>query len=166
MQNKAFSNAHNFNFTSINGQIINLKDYIDKPILIVNTASLCGFTSQYNEMESLYQEYKQENLTIIAIPSNDFGSQELSSNEKVNEFCTTNFNTTFLLTEITKIKGQNGHAFFKWIKNEAGLLAFPKWNFYKYLINKDGELNSWYSSITKPNSKKIKKAIENIITSK
>ena len=110
--------------------------------------------------------HKKKELVIIAIPSNDFGSQELTSNEKVKDFCQTNFNITFLLTEITSIKGKNGHPFFKWVKNQEGLLSFPKWNFYKYLINKDGELNSWHSSITKPNSEKIKKAIDILISSK
>jgi len=166
MQNKAFSNAYDFSFTSIDGKILNLKDLKGKPILIVNTASLCGFTNQYNDLEDLHQEYKKKELVIIAIPSNDFGAQELSSNEKVKDFCQTSFNVTFLLTEITSIKGKNGHPFFKWIKGQEGLLSFPKWNFYKYLINKDGELSSWYSSITKPNSKKIKRAINILISSK
>ena len=166
MQNKAFSNAYDFTFTSIDGNPLNLKDFIGKPILIVNTASLCGFTSQYKDLEDLHQQYKKKELIIIAIPSNDFGSQELTSNEKVKDFCQTNFNITFLLTEITSIKGKNGHPFFKWVKSQEGLLSFPKWNFYKYLINKDGELNSWYSSITKPNSEKIKKSIDILISSK
>jgi glutathione peroxidase len=166
MQNKAFSNAYDFTFTSIDGNPLNLKDFIGKPILIVNTASLCGFTNQYKDLEDLHQQYKKNELIIIAIPSNDFGSQELTSNEKVKDFCQTNFNITFLLTEITSIKGKNGHPFFKWVESQEGLLSFPKWNFYKYLINKDGELNSWYSSITKPNSEKIKNAIDILISSK
>ena len=166
MQNKAFSNAYDFTFTYIDGKPFNLKDFIGKPILIVNTASLCGFTNQYKDLEDLHQQYEKKELIIIAIPSNDFGSQELKSNEKVKDFCQTNFNITFLLTEITSIKGKNGHLFFKWVKNQEGLLSFPKWNFYKYFINKDGELHSWYSSITKPNSEKIKKAIDILIAPK
>ena len=166
MQNKAFSNIYKYNFTSIEGQIIKLEDFKGKPILIVNSASLCGFTNQYEDLEEINIKYKDRGLIVISVPSNDFGSQELSSNKKVNDFCKTNFNTTFLLTEITKIKGNGGHPLFKWVKAEAGLLAFPKWNFYKYLINKDGNLDSWYSSVTKPSSKKIKIAIEKLISSK
>ena len=162
MTNKVNANAYKFNFTSIEGNIIELNDFAGKPILLVNTASLCGFTSQYKDLENLYKTYKDKGLTIIAIPSNDFGSQELSSNKEVKEFCKINFNTSFTLTEITNIKGKNGHPFFRWIKENAGFLAFPKWNFYKYLINKEGNLDSWYASTTKPNSEKLVNAINRI----
>ena len=166
MINKVNANAYNYSFTSIDGKIINLSEFYGKPILIINTASLCGFTNQYNDIELLYNNYKKDDLIVIGIPSNDFGSQELSSNIEVKEFCTTNFNISFLLTEITKIKGQNGHPFFKWIKQEAGFLAFPKWNFYKYLINNKGELVSWYTSTTNPKSDKIEKELQKLMYEK
>ena len=166
MINKVNANAYKFSFNSIDGEIVNLKDFKGKPILIINTASLCGFTNQYADIETLYDNYKENGLVVIGIPSNDFGSQELSSNTKVKEFCTTNFGISFLLTEITKIKGQNGHPFFKWIKKEAGFLAFPKWNFYKYLINNKGELVSWYTSTTNPKSEKIQKEVQKLIYEK
>ena len=160
--NKVNANAYKFNFTSIEGNVIKLSDFAGKPILLVNTASLCGFTSQYNDLENLYKTYKDKGLSIIAVPSNDFGNQELSSNKEVKEFCKINFNTSFTLTEITNIKGKNGHPFFKWIKENAGFLAFPKWNFYKYLINSKGDLDSWYTSTTKPNSEKLLRAIDRV----
>ena len=163
MINKVNANAYKFSFNSIDGKIVSLKDFEGKPILIINTASLCGFTNQYADIEALYGNYKENGLVVIGIPSNDFGNQELSSNTEVKDFCTTNFNISFLLTEITKIKGQNGHPFFKWIKQEAGFLAFPKWNFYKYLINHKGDLVSWYASTTKPNSDKIQKEVQKLI---
>ena len=166
MINKVNANAYKFSFNSIDGKIVNLKDFKGKPILIINTASLCGFTNQYADIELLYDQYKEDGLVVIGIPSNDFGSQELSSNTKVKEFCTTNFDISFLLTEITKIKGQNGHPFFKWIKQEAGFLAFPKWNFYKYLINNKGELVSWYTSTTNPKSDKIEKELQKLMYEK
>ena len=166
MINKVNANAYKFSFNSIDGKIVNLKDFKGKPILIINTASLCGFTNQYADIELLYDNYKENGLVVIGIPSNDFGSQELSSNTKVKEFCTTNFDISFLLTEITKIKGQNGHPFFKWIKQEAGFLAFPKWNFYKYLINNKGELVSWYTSTTNPKSNKIEKDLQKLMYEK
>ena len=147
----------------INGKEINLNDFKGKPIFIVNTASLCGFTYQYSDIETLQQKYKKDGLIIIGIPSNDFGNQELSSNQKVKEFCTINFDISFMLTEITNIKGEKGHPFFKWVKKEAGFLAFPKWNFYKYLINKEGLLVKWYASTTRPNSNKITTEIDKII---
>ena len=163
MTSNASASVYQFSFKSIGGKQINLNDFKGKPILIINTASLCGFTYQYSDIESLYQNYKKDGLIIIGIPSNDFGNQELSSNQKVKEFCTINFDISFLLAEITNIKGKNGHPFFKWIRKEAGFLAFPKWNFYKYLINKEGHLIKWYASTTRPNSNKITNEIDKII---
>jgi glutathione peroxidase len=159
----ANSNAYKYKFKSIDGKEIKLVDFKGKPIFIVNTASLCGFTNQYNDIQELYNKYKQNDLIVLGIPSNDFGNQELSTNKEVKEFCSVSFGISFLLTEITKIKGDEGHDFFKWIKKEAGYLAFPKWNFYKYLIDKNGELVSWYASTTKPNSSKINQKIKDII---
>ena len=163
MASNVRADAYQFNFNSIDGKEINLNDFKGKPIFIVNTASLCGFTNQYSDIEILHQKYKKDGLIIIGIPSNDFGNQELSSNNKVKEFCAINFNISFMLTEITNIKGEKGHPFFKWVNEEAGFLAFPKWNFYKYLINKEGLLVKWYASTTKPNSKKITALIDQII---
>ena len=164
--NQVNANVYEFSFTSIDGKIIKLSDFKGKPIVIINTASLCGFTNQYSDIEKLFKNYADKDLTIIAVPSNDFGNQELSSNKEVKEFCAINFNTSFLLTEITNIKGHNGHPFFNWVKKEAGFLAFPKWNFYKYLINREGELVSWYASITKPTDTKVIKIIEKLILDK
>ena len=163
MTTEVKANVYQFNFKSIDGKEINLNDFKGKPIFIVNTASLCGFTNQYRDIESLHQKYKKDGLIIIGIPSNDFGNQELSSNKKVKEFCNINFNISFYLTEITNIKGDSGHPFFKWIKKEAGFLAFPKWNFYKYLINNEGILVKWYASTTRPSSTKITTEIDKII---
>ena len=158
--------AYEFKFQDLDGSELKLSEYKDKVVIIVNVASRCGFTSQYEDMQTIWDKYQNKGVVMIGVPSNDFGNQELSENKKVKEFCTTNFNITFLLTEITKIKGKNGHPFFKWVNEEAGFLAFPKWNFYKYLINKNGELVSWYASVTKPNSNKIIKAIEKVILDK
>ena len=166
MINKVTANAYKYSFTSIDGKVINLNEFKGKPILIINTASLCGFTNQYGDIETIHDNYKDKGLIVIGVPSNDFGNQELSSNAKVKEFCTINFDVSFLLTEITRIKGQNGHSFFKWIKEEAGFLAFPKWNFYKYLISGKGELVSWYASTTKPVSVKINMDIKRLLGEK
>ena len=163
MINQVIANVYEFKFTSIDGEIINLSQFKGKPMLIINTASLCGFTNQYNDIEKIYQNYKDGDLTIIAVPSNDFGNQELSSNQKVKDFCTTNFNISFLLTEITSIKGKDRHPFFSWVKKEGGFLAFPKWNFYKYLFDRNGSLTSSWSSMTKPDHPKILKEINKIL---
>ena len=163
MPSETKANIYKFNFISINGDVLNLDTFKGKPILIVNTASLCGFTNQYKDLEDLHLKYKSKGLIVIGIPSNDFGSQELETNKKVKEFCETNFDVSFLLTGITKIKGQKGHPFFKWVLNQNGLLSFPKWNFYKYLIDKNGNVHSWYTSMTNPKSKKITLSIEELI---
>ena len=151
----AKSDFFDLNFEGIDGNIISLKDFKNKPIIIVNSASFCGFTYQYEQLENLYQKFKKKELVVIAIPSNDFGGQEFKDNKKVKEFCEVNFNISFPITTITKVKGKNRHPFFKWVEKEAGYLSLPKWNFYKYLISKDGKLSSWFSSVTKPSSETL-----------
>ena len=159
----AKSDFFDLSFESIDGNVISLKDYKNKPILIVNSASFCGFTYQYEELENLYQKFNKKGLVIIAIPSNDFGGQEFKDNKKVKEFCEVNFNISFPITTITKVKGKNRHPFFNWVEKEAGYLSLPKWNFYKYLINKEGKLSSWFSSVTKPSSDKFLKELRSIM---
>ena len=161
--NHANSKIYDLSFISIDGKKISLDKFKNKPLIIVNTASLCGFTNQYEDLENLYNKFKAKGLTIIGIPSNDFGNQELSSNQKVKEFCEIKFNITFPLTAITKVKGRNRHPFFNWIYEKGGTLSTPKWNFYKYLINKDGELSTWFSSVTKPTSGKFLNALKKIL---
>ena len=159
----AKSDFFDLNFEGIDGNIISLKEFKNKPILIVNSASFCGFTYQYEQLENLYQKFKKKGLVVIAIPSNDFGGQEFKDNKKVKEFCEVNFNISFPITTITKIKGNDKHPFFKWVEKEAGYLSLPKWNFYKYLINKDGNLSAWFSSVTTPSSKKFLNKLNKII---
>ena len=113
----------------------------------------------------MYEKYKNRDLTIIGVPSNDFGNQEFTKNEKVKEFCSVNYNIEFILTEITKIKGPEGHNFFKWVRKQQGYLAFPKWNFYKYIIDKNGNLRNWFASTTRPTSKKFISSLEKVILS-
>lgn len=139
---------------------INLSDYKDKVILVVNTASLCGFTKQYAELQTLYETYKDKGLVIIAVPSNDFGKQEPGSGAEIKSFCETNFNITFPITSKVDVEGKNSHPFFSLTRKEFGFLSGPKWNFYKYLIGKDGKLITWFSSFTKPMSKKMTHIIE------
>ena len=159
----ANSDFYDLNFESIDGNIISLKEFKNKPIIVVNSASFCGFTYQYEQLENLYQKYKKKGLVIIAIPSNDFGGQEFQENKKVKEFCEVNFNISFPITTITKVKGKSRHSFFKWVEKEAGYLSLPKWNFYKYLISKDGKLSAWFSSVTKPSSEKFLNELKKIM---
>ena len=153
---------YDFSIKDITGETIDFKDYKNKVILVVNTASYCGFTRQYDELQKLWDLYKEKGLIVLGVPSNSF-NQEKNNNEEVKEFCEVNFNINFPLTAITEVKGQNAHEIFKWAKENYGKSAVPKWNFYKILINKDGEIEDTFSSMTKPMSKKLIKTIENIL---
>ncbi len=153
---------HDFNIESITGETIHFSDYKDKVVLVVNTASYCGFTKQYNELQELWDLYKSRGLVVLGIPSNSF-NQEKNNNKDVKEFCEVNFKINFPITTITDVKGENAHEIFKWAKNNHGKSAIPKWNFHKLLINKDGKIEDTFVSFTKPMSKKIINKIEKIL---
>jgi glutathione peroxidase len=153
---------YDFNIESINGELINFKEYKNKAILVVNTASYCGFTNQYQELQELWDNYKSKGLIVLGVPSNSF-NQEKKNNDEVKEFCEVNFNINFPLTTITEVKGDNAHDLFKWAKKNHGKSAIPKWNFHKILINKEGRVEDTFTSFTKPMSKKLVGKIENIL---
>tara|TARA_Y100000768_G_scaffold116439_1_gene86001 strand:- start:524 stop:1069 length:546 start_codon:yes stop_codon:yes gene_type:complete len=157
--NKTF---FDFKIKSITGELINLEKYKNKVILVVNTASYCGFTKQYDELQELWDLYKDKGLIVLGVPSNSF-NQEKKNNKDVKTFCEVNFNINFPLTTITDVKGENAHELFKWAKDNYGKSAVPKWNFHKILINKEGKIENTFTSITKPMSNKIIKTIENIL---
>ena len=151
-----------FKINSISGEQIDLGNYKNKVILVVNTASYCGFTNQYNDLQSLWEKYKSDCLIVLGVPSNSF-NQEKKEDSDVKEFCEVNFNINFPMTTITEVKGKNSHELFKWAEKNYGKSAIPKWNFHKILINKEGKIEDTFASMTKPMSKKIIKAIENIL---
>ena len=153
---------YDFKINSISGDIIDLNDFKGKPVLVVNTASYCGFTKQYNDMQELWERYKDKGLIVLGIPSNSF-NQEKKDNSEVKEFCEVNFNINFPLTEITDVKGDNAHEIYKWAKENFGKSAVPKWNFYKILINKEGKIEDTYASLTNPTSKKIINKVESLL---
>jgi len=153
-------NAHQFEFKTIEGETIKLADYKGKVILVVNTASQCGFTPQYAGLQSLHEKYGDKGLVIIGVPSDNFGGQEFEQESEVKEFTTKEFKTTFPLTTISNVKGSDAHPFYQWANKKAGFLGSPKWNFHKYLIGADGEFLAWFSSPTKPEGPKITAAIE------
>ena len=153
---------YDFKINSITGDQIDFKDFKGKSVLIVNTASYCGFTKQYNDMQELWEKYRDRGLIVLGVPSNSF-NQEKSDNSAVKEFCEVNFNINFPLTEITDVKGDNAHEIYKWAKANYGKSAIPKWNFYKILINKEGKIEDTYASLTSPTSKKITKKIESLL---
>ena len=165
-KNQAMSNYDkiffDFKMESISGEMIDFNEYKNKVILIVNTASYCGFTGQYQELQNLWDLYKSKGLIVLGVPSNSF-NQEKSNNAEVKEFCEVNFNINFPLTSITEVKGDNAHELFKWAKDNYGKSAIPKWNFYKILINKNGKIEDTFSSLTKPMSNKIINKIEKLL---
>ena len=151
-----------FKIESITGELINFNDYKNKVILVVNTASYCGFTKQYEELQELWDTYKSKGLIVLGIPSNSF-NQEKTNNLEIKKFCEVNFNINFPLSIITEVKGKNAHDLFKWAEKNYGKSAVPKWNFHKILINKDGKIEDTFVSFTKPMSKKIVQKIEEIL---
>ncbi len=151
-----------FKIESITGELINFNDYNDKVILVVNTASYCGFTKQYEELQELWDTYKSKGLIVLGIPSNSF-NQEKTNNLEIKKFCEVNFNINFPLSTITEVKGKNAHDLFKWAEKNYGKSAIPKWNFHKILINKEGKIEDTFVSFTKPMSKKIIQKIEKIL---
>ena len=150
------------NIESISGETINFRDFENKVVLIVNTASYCGFTNQYEELQVLSDRYNKKGLIVLGVPSNSF-NQEKNRNSEVKKFCEVNFNITFPLSAITEVKGNNAHQLFKWAKDNHGSSAVPKWNFHKILINKEGKIEDTFSSFTKPLSNKIINKIESIL---
>ena len=153
---------YDFKIESISGEIINFDKYRNKVVLIVNTASYCGFTKQYSELQGLWDQYKSKGLIVFGVPSNSF-NQEKKNDEEVKKFCEVNFNISFPLSSITEVKGRNAHELFKWAADNYGKSAIPKWNFHKILINKEGKVENTYSSFTKPLSNKIITKIESIL---
>ena len=146
-KNSAMSNYkkvfYDFKIESINGEIINFKEYENKVVLLVNTASYCGFTKQYDDLQKLWDQYKSKGLIVLGVPSNSF-KQEKKKNSEIKKFCEVNFNINFPLTTLTEVKGNKAHEIFKWAKENHGKSAIPKWNFHKLLINKTGKIEETY----------------------
>ena len=151
------------NIDNINGEKLDLNKFKGKTILLVNVASKCGFTKQYTDLQSLYEKYSDQGLVVIGIPSNQFGGQEPGSNKEIKEFCETNFNITFPMTDKVDVKGKNAHKIYMWAKENYGSSSVPKWNFHKILINKKGKIQNTFNSFVAPLSKKIINEIELIL---
>ena len=150
---------HDFSIESISGGDIKLADYKNKVVLLVNTASQCGFTPQYAGLQKIYDRYKDDGLVVLGVPSDDF-NQELSSDDDVKKFCEIRYGVNFPLTSIQKIKGESAHPLYKWISGNTSVIGQPRWNFHKYLISKEGQILNWFSSMTSPTSEGLLNQVE------
>ena len=155
--------ATDFTFKDVEGKVINLAEFNEKVIVVVNVASRCGFTNQYEDLQNLWENYKKKDLIVIGVPTNNF-KQEPSSNKEIKEFCDTNFGINFPMSEKTNVIGEDAHPFYLWAKKNYGKKAIPKWNFHKIIINKDGKILDTFASITKPSSKRFINTINKEIT--
>ena len=154
--------AYNFEFNGLEGNSIKLSDYKNKVIVVVNVASRCGYTPQYEDLQALWSEYENKDVVVIGVPTNNF-RQEPGSNKEIKDFCETNFGITFPMTEKVNVIGNNSHPFYKWAKRDFGIGAIPKWNFHKIIVGKNGKIVDTFSSITKPSSKKFLRTIDSLI---
>ena len=152
-----------FKINSINGDSLDLSKYTGKTILLVNVASNCGFTKQYDGLQKLYDDFKDKGLVVIGVPSNQFGGQEPGTETEIKNFCETNFNITFPMTSKYDVKGDNAHPIYIWAKDTFGKSTIPKWNFHKILINKNGKIEDTFASFTGPLSNKIINKLNQIL---
>lgn len=156
------TNIYDIKINSLQGKPIDLSTYKNKFLLFVNVASKCGFTPQYKDLEELHITYK-DNLVVIGVPCNQFGNQEPGNSDEIQEFCEVNYGVSFLITEKVDVKGTSQHPLFSWLTNKdynGTKNSSVKWNFQKYLVDKDGKLIDYYFSITKPLSSKITKHLK------
>jgi glutathione peroxidase len=157
----ALAGMPNVSFPSIEGGTLEMSDWDGRPVLVVNTASQCAFTRQYDELQTLYDTYREQGLVVLAVPSDDF-RQELDSAAEVKDFCEINFGLDMPMTDITRVKGKNAHALYRAVKAETGFV--PRWNFNKVLFAPDGSVAATWESHTSPMSRDITSAVEKALS--
>lgn len=154
------ASAHDFTFTAIDGEPLAMSGYDGKVVLLVNTASFCGFTPQYSGLQALWERYRDRGLIVLGVPSNDFGAQEPGSEAEIKEFCEANYLVDFPLTSKQVVSGSDAHPLYLWLADELGASSTPRWNFHKYLIGTDGRAIQAWSTRTEPLSESVTAAIE------
>jgi len=159
----AADNAHQFEFVSIDGEKLPLDAWRGRPVLVVNTASFCGYTPQYRGLESLWQSYRDRGLVVLGVPSNDFGQQEPGSTAEIKQFCQTNYAVDFPLAQKCRVIGAQAHPFYRWIADTLGEAGTPRWNFHKFLIAPDGELVGAWPAQVPPTDPRITSEIDKIL---
>ena len=154
------SNAYDFDFTSIDGAPLPLASFRGKPVLVVNTASKCGLTPQYEGLEQLYRDYRDQGLVVLGVPCNQFAGQEPGTEAEIKTFCETRFDVDFPMTSKVDVKDQARHPFYAWAEEKLGTPAVPVWNFHKILIGKDGDALAAFGPRTDPQDAGLKQAVE------
>ena len=156
--------AYDYGFTTLIGdKPLPLSGFKGKVILVVNTASRCGFTSQYKDLQKLYDKFKDRGLVVVGVPSNDFGKQEPGTGEEIASFCKLNYGVTFPMATKQVVTGESSHPFYVWARTTLGFGTAPKWNFHKYLIDREGKLVDYFNSTTAPDSTRLVKRIEGLL---
>ena len=159
----ATEGVYRFEFTSIDGDRLPLHAWRGRPVLVVNTASYCGYTPQYSDLEALWQRYRGRGLVVLGVPSNDFGAQEPGSAVEIKRFCAAGYAVDFPLAEKSRVIGAEAHPFYRWIAEELGEAGTPRWNFHKYLIGPDGQLAGTWPSQVVPTDSRITTEIERLL---
>jgi glutathione peroxidase len=154
---------YRFEFVAIDGERLPLAAWRGRPVLIVNTASYCGYTPQYRDLEALWQRYRQRGLVVLGVPSNDFGRQEPGSEAEIRAFCTTHFQVDFPLAQKCRVLGADAHPFYRWVEETLGEAGSPRWNFHKYLIGPDGALAGAWPAQVAPGDPRIAGEIESLL---
>jgi glutathione peroxidase len=155
--------AYDFEFATLEGERFNLAELAGRPLLVVNTASKCGFTPQYAGLTEVWRRHRAEGLAVIGVPSNDFGQQEPGDAEEIASFCAVNYGVDFPMMAKVHVRGPEAHPLFRWLAAEGGFFSRPRWNFYKYLIGRDGRLKHWFASSTKPGSPRFGRAVRDVV---
>lgn len=155
--------AHSFEFTAIEGGPLPLSQFSGKAVLVVNTASLCGFTHQYEGLQALWERYRDQGLVVIGVPSNDFGNQEPGTGDEIKEFCEGTYAIDFPLTRKEHVKGREAHPFYRWARDVLGSAKAPRWNFHKYLIGPDGALVDGFATTVAPDSPELTRQVEAVL---
>ena len=157
------SNAHDYSFESIDGGSLPLSGFKGKAVLIVNTASECGFTPQYADLQRLWEQYRDRDLVVLGVPSNDFGAQEPGDEQAIAAFCTEKYAVDFPMSAKVEVIGAGAHPFYRWIAETLGEDAAPRWNFHKYLIDGKGDLVAMWPSKVKPLSDEVLESIDSAL---
>ena len=157
--------AYDFDLETLAGEALPLRRFEGKPILLVNTASKCGFTPQYAGLQEIWSLYGPRGLMVIGAPCNDFANQEPGDADSIGSFCSANYGVSFQMTKKLHVRGSRVHPLFAWLAEQGGALSRPRWNFYKYLIGRDGRLQTWFSSVAAPASGRVRSALDRALSS-